>query len=119
MLPIMDTRADLILAVPDRDSPVHLNAELTRCDDPDSEVRRLAGVARFEQEIVPLRDAAKSLGLSRDDLRFLIEANLKKANLPLQKKSTRVVPYLLAELKVACARETPVCSLFWPCAFFN
>jgi len=71
---------------------------------------RLAGVSRFELDIVPLSDEAKALSLDADDLRFVIEANLQKANLPLQKKSAGVVPYLLADAKVACAEGTPVCS---------
>jgi hypothetical protein len=71
---------------------------------------RLAGVSRFELDIVPLSADAKALGLSREDLRFLIEANLKKAGLPLQKKSNQGVPYLLADVKVVCSKATPVCS---------
>jgi len=71
---------------------------------------RLAGVSRFELAIVPLSEEAKSLGLSRDDLRFLIEANLKRAGLPLQKKSSQVVPYLLADVKTVCSQESPVCG---------
>lgn len=71
---------------------------------------RLAGVTRFELDIVPLSAEAEALSLAADDLRFMIEANLKKANLPLQKKSAGVVPYLLTDIKTACAEGMPVCS---------
>jgi len=71
---------------------------------------RLAGISRFELDIVPLSQEANAVGLSESDLRFLIAANLERANLPLQQNSTQAVPYLLADVKVVCSEEVSACS---------
>jgi len=74
------------------------------------EYERLAGISGFELDIVPLSNQAKAVGLSESDLRFLIEANLKKAALPWQKQSVRPVPYLLADVRVVCSDDISACS---------
>lgn len=71
---------------------------------------KLAGVSAFELEIVPLNKEAKAAGLSESDLRFLIEANLRRANLPLRQNTHKALPYLLADAKITCSGDLPACG---------
>lgn len=71
---------------------------------------KLAGVSRFELDIVPLSAEAVSVGLSASDLRFLIEANLRRANLPWQQNSNRALPYLLADVRIVCSDDGDRCG---------
>lgn len=71
---------------------------------------KLAGVSAFELEIVPLSKEARAAGVSESDLRFLIEANLRRANLPLRQNADKAVPYLLADVKIECSGDLPACG---------